>query len=185
MFHCHLNHPNTALIDPVSKASSADFFCREFPSLSNNSQLPSASQASMWSAAGARNLGGPIQRGSPSGLSSQQAGQDDLFSPTSSRLSSAQGSFRFGNQGNIGQPPQVQPSSIDDFPPLNRTANGEIGSDRGVNLMSSLGFGSQAGVSAGPLQINRGNGLLNALSANSRATEARSPPGVGAPGRWL
>ncbi|KAF4513481.1 hypothetical protein G6O67_000748 [Ophiocordyceps sinensis] len=40
------------------------------------------------------------------------------------------------------------------------------------------GFGSQ---NTGPthVQAHRGNGLLNALSANSRANEARSPPGAG------
>ncbi|KAK5998513.1 Zinc-regulated GTPase metalloprotein activator 1 [Cladobotryum mycophilum] len=144
----------------------------EFPSLSNNPQLPNASQASMWSSAGSRNLSGPIQRNQPTPVSSQQGGQDDLFSP-SSRMPSAQGAFRFGNQ-----PSQVQPNSVDDFPPLNRTANGEIGSDRGASLMSSLGFGPQPGASSVP---NRGNGLLNALSANNRASEVRSPPGVGTP----
>ncbi|KAJ4270000.1 transcriptional regulator [Fusarium torreyae] len=152
----------------------------EFPSLSNNAQMSNASQSSMWSTAGSRNLGGPIQRNQPTPISSQQGGQDDMFSPTSSRGPSVQGGFRFGNQGNIGQPSQVQPSSVDDFPPLNQTSNGEMGSDRTANLMSSLGFGSQAG--PGPSTSNRGNGLLNALSANSRANEARSPPGIGAPG---
>ncbi|KAF4975828.1 hypothetical protein FZEAL_7447 [Fusarium zealandicum] len=153
----------------------------EFPSLSNNPQMSNANQSSMWSAAGSRNLSGPIQRNQPTPLSSQQGGQDDLFSPNTSRGPSAQGGFRFGNQGNIGQPSQAQPTSIDDFPPLNRTANGDIASDRTANLMSSLGFGTQTGAS-GPVLSNRGNGLLNALSANSRASDARSPPGIGAPG---
>ncbi|KAF5248102.1 hypothetical protein FAUST_509 [Fusarium austroamericanum] len=144
----------------------------EFPSLSNNAQMSNANQSSMWSTAGSRNLGGPIQRNQ---ATPQQGGQDDMFSPTSSRVP---GGFRFGNQGNIGQQPQ--PSSVDDFPPLNQTSNGELGSDRTANLMSSLGFGSQAG--PGPSTSNRGNGLLNALSANSRANEVRSPPGIGAPG---
>lgn len=137
----------------------------------------------MWSAAGARNLGGPIQRNQPTPLSSQQGGQEDLFSPASSRIPSAQGGFRFGNQSTMGQSSQAPPTSIDEFPPLNRTANGEIGSERGASLMSSLGFGGQTGASAGPMQNNRGNGLLNALSANTRAGEVRSPPGVGAPGK--
>ncbi|KAF5020986.1 hypothetical protein F66182_6967 [Fusarium sp. NRRL 66182] len=152
----------------------------EFPSLSNNAQMSNANQSSMWSTAGSRNLGGPIQRNQPTPISSQQGGQDDMFSPTSSRGPSVQGGFRFGNQGNIGQPSQAQSSSVDDFPPLNQTSNGEIGSDRTASLMSSLGFGSQAG--PGPSTSNRVNGLLNALSANSRSNEARSPPGIGAPG---
>ncbi|KAM5519089.1 NOT2/NOT3/NOT5 family protein [Fusarium oxysporum f. sp. phaseoli] len=145
----------------------------EFPSLSNNAQMSNPNQSSMWSTAGSRNLGGPSPRNQ---ATPQQGGQDDMFSPTSSR---GQGGFRFGNQGNIGQ--QTQSSSVDDFPPLNQTSNGEMGSDRTASLMSSLGFSSQA-AGAGPSASNRGNGLLNALSANSRANEARSPPGIGAPG---
>lgn len=158
---------------------------REFPSLSNNSQLPNANQTSMWSTAGSRNASGPVQRNQPTPVSSQQTGQDELFSTNSSRLPSAQGSFRFGNQGNIQPPSQVPPTTIDEFPPLNRSANGDIGSERGASLMSSLGFGPQSGASATPLQSNRGNGLLNALSANSRANEVRSPPGVGMPSELL
>jgi CCR4-NOT transcription complex subunit 2 len=147
----------------------------EFPSLSNNAQLSNANPASMWSTAGTRTLGGPLQRNQQTPVSSQQGGQEDMFGGGSSRLSSNQGAFRFGNQTNM-PPSQVQPTSIDDFPPLNRTANGEIGSDRGVNLMSSLGFGGQPGSSAGPAQANRGNGLLNALSATSRANDDPSSP---------
>ncbi|POR37551.1 NOT2 family protein, partial [Tolypocladium paradoxum] len=102
----------------------------EFPSLSNNAQLNTANQASMWSSAGTRNLSGPVQRNQPTPVSSQQTGQDDLFSPGSSRMPSNQG------------------------------------------------FGPQS-TGTGHVQAHRGNGLLNALSANSRANEARSPPGVG------
>lgn len=176
--------PLSCLHDPRSvlaliALTMADY--REFPSLSTNSQMSSANQASMWSTAGSR-LGGPIQRNQSTPLSSQQSNQEDLFSANSSRLASVQSSFRFGNQGNMsGQPSQAQSGSVDDFPPLNRTANGEIASDRGANLLSSLGFGPQAGSSV-PAPSNRGNGLLNALSANTRASEIRSPPGVGAPG---
>ncbi|GJN66860.1 hypothetical protein PLICBS_000882 [Purpureocillium lilacinum] len=47
-------------------------------------------------------------------------------------------------------------------------------------LQSSQGFGPQA-AGSGQGQAHRGNGLLNALSANSRANEARTPPGVGPP----
>ncbi|KAL7796596.1 hypothetical protein V8C37DRAFT_372336 [Trichoderma ceciliae] len=148
----------------------------EFPSLSNNSQLPSTTLGSMWSTAGSRNISGPIQRSQPTPGSSQQGGQDDLFGPPSSRMQSNQGPFRFG-----AQPAQVQPSSVDDFPPLNRTSNGEIGSERGANLMSSLGFSPQNTGSSGPMQSNGGNGLLNALTATNRANDARSPPAIGTP----
>lgn len=48
--------------------------------------------------------------------------------------------------------------------------------------MSSLGFGSQASAPASAVHTSRtGNGLLNALSANSRAAEARSPTVIGRP----
>lgn len=149
---------------------------REFPSLSNNSQIPSTTQGSMWSTAGSsRTISGPVQRNQPAPGPSQQGGQDDLFGPPSSRMQqSNQGPFRFGPQ-----PTQVQPNSVDDFPPLNRTANGEIGSERGTNLMSSLGFNPQNPASSGPMQNNGGNGLLNALTATNRANEARSPPAIG------
>jgi CCR4-NOT transcription complex subunit 2 len=158
---------------------------RDFPSLSNNAQMSNANQASMWLTAGSRTLGGPGQRNQPTPGNAQQGAQDEIFGAGSSRLPSGQGSFRFGNQGNMPPPPpsQAQPTSIDDFPPLNRTANGEIGSERGgASLMSSLGFGGQSGA-AGPMQANRGNGLLNALSATSRTSEGRPPPGVGGPAR--
>ncbi|KAI0132546.1 NOT2/NOT3/NOT5 family protein [Xylariales sp. AK1849] len=130
----------------------------------------------MWSTPGSRNMA-PIQRDQPT---PQQSQHDDLFS-SSSRLTSNQGGFRFGNQGSIGQASQPQPSSIDDFPPLNnnnggfRNGNGDIGQERASNLMSTLGFGAQASP-ASSLPGNRaGNGLLSALSANTRATDARSP----------
>ncbi|KAK9422718.1 putative CobW-domain-containing protein [Seiridium unicorne] len=157
---------------------------REFPSLSNNSQLPSASQSSLWSTTGSRNVG-PIQRNQPTPLSSQQGQQDDMFSP-SSRLASSQGSFRFGGQGSVGQSSQPQPGSIDDFPPLNnnngfRNSNGDIGQERGSNLMSQLGFGAQPSPAPSLSGSRAGNGLLNALSANTRANETRSPD-AGAPG---
>ncbi|KAH8680890.1 CobW/HypB/UreG, nucleotide-binding domain-containing protein [Xylariales sp. PMI_506] len=148
----------------------------EFPSLSNNSQLPSGNQSSLWSSAGNRNMG-PVQRNQPT------PGQDDLYGP-SSRLGSNQSSFRFG-QGNVGQASQPQPGSIDEFPPLNngssnggasgfRNGSGEIGQERASNLMSTLGFGASSS--------RGGNGLLNALSANTRASDSRSPDGAGAPG---
>lgn len=148
----------------------------EFPSLSNNSQLPSTTQGSMWSTAGSRTISGPIQRNQPAPGPSQQGGQDDLFGPPSSRMQSNQGPFRFG-----AQPTQVQPNSVDDFPPLNRSSNGEIGSERGANLMSALGFNPQNPGPSGPMPNNGGNGLLNALTATNRANEVRSPPAIGTP----
>lgn len=55
--------------------------------------------------------------------------------------------------------------------------------------MSSLGFDSQAGTASSAMVGTRvghgggvGNGLLNAVSANARTSEARSPTGLGVPG---
>lgn len=99
----------------------------------------------------------------------QQSPQDDLFG-SSSRVPSVQGSFRFSNQASISQ---AQGSTSEEFPPLNRNVNGDIGQERSPNLMSSLGFGSQA--SSAAALASRNNGLLNAVSANARGTDVRSP----------
>ncbi|CAJ2513619.1 Uu.00g017380.m01.CDS01 [Anthostomella pinea] len=155
----------------------------EFPALSNNSQLPSTNSSSLWSTGGSRNTGGTMQRNQPP---SQQGQQEDFFSSSSSRLGSNQGGFRFGNQNSVPQPSQPQPNSIDEFPPLNnnpRNGNGEIGQERGSSLMSTLGFGAQGSATPGSLQPTRsGNGLLNALSANTRSTDGHSPDTPAAPG---
>ena len=161
----------------------ADHLYREFPSLSNNAQLPNANATSLWASAGSRNLGGPIQRNQAAPISAQQAQQDDLFASAPSRLSSTQGSFRFGNQGNIGQPSLAQPSTSEEFPPLNRNANGDIGQERGgASLLSSLAFGVQGNGASPSMQNRANNGLLNALSANTRASGVRPPPGALASG---
>jgi CCR4-NOT transcription complex subunit 2 len=147
----------------------------EFPSLSNNPQHNQGSQSTMWSTGG-RNLGAPNMpprnQGTPNPPQASQR-PDDMFNGTS-RMSSAQGSFRFGNQAN--QNSQAQRSSVDDFPPLNRNANGDIGQERGTNMMSNFGFGAAGAASSSSAQPSgAGNGLLNALSANSRSTDVRSP----------
>ena len=145
----------------------------EFPSLSNNQPQPSQST---W--AGARNLGpSTSMRLQQPTLSSQQQlnaqqqtqqQQDDLFN-SSSQLPSSQGGFRFGNQNAVGQ--SSQSNNVDEFPPL-RNANGEIGSDRSSSLVQNVGFGAQSnGIGFGSTNHtpqNRNNGLLNALSGNSR-----------------
>ncbi|KAK1759448.1 hypothetical protein QBC47DRAFT_371988 [Echria macrotheca] len=149
----------------------------DFPSLSNTTQLGGSSQSNMWSSAGSRNMVPASQRGSAMPLPSQQGQQDDFFG--TARLPSNQGTFRFGNQS---QAAQGQAAGGDDFPPLNnRPAGGEIGAhDRGANLMSGLGFGSQ-GATPTAHSSRAGNGLLNAISANTRAAEARSPTAIGRP----
>lgn len=129
----------------------------------------------MWGGQAARNLSGPARN--PSTSIPQQAQQDDIFSPVS-RLPS-QNSFRFGSQASIGQSQQPQPGGGDEFPPLNRNGNGDIGQERSASLMAGLGFGSQGAVTASSAQANRsGNGLLNAVTANARTSDVRSPAGT-------
>jgi CCR4-NOT transcription complex subunit 2 len=163
-FHCI---PHYRLLTPSN---------REFPSLSNNQPQPSQST---WATPGGRTVGSSgnlrLQQAALSTqqqLNSQQQAQqqpDDLFN-ASSQLPSSQGGFRFGNQNAVGQ--ASQSNNVDEFPPLNRNANGEIGPDRGSNAMQNSGFSSQAtGLGFGstnPPQTSRNNGLLNALSGSSR-----------------
>lgn len=116
-------------------------------------------------------------------LSSQQQThqqQEDLFQ-SSSQLPSGQGAFRFGGQNAIGQ--ASQSNNVDEFPPLNRNANGEIGSDRGPNILQHAGFGTQSNGlgfgSVNPPQTSRNNGLLSALSGSHRSgNRASSPTGL-------
>ncbi|KAH6635335.1 hypothetical protein B0J18DRAFT_418543 [Chaetomium sp. MPI-SDFR-AT-0129] len=151
----------------------------EFPSLSNPSQLSSTSQTPMWSTQGSRSVGGGVHRGGGTPISAQSQ-QEDLFA---SRLSSNQGPFRFGTQAGGSQAIPAPAGAAEEFPPLNRTANGEIGrQERGSNLMSNLGFGTQGSATRSTMQANQaGNGLLSALSATSRATDVRSPTAIARP----
>ncbi|KAH8592930.1 hypothetical protein B0O99DRAFT_224611 [Bisporella sp. PMI_857] len=130
----------------------------EFPSLSNNQSQPSQP---IWSTSNARNL-------SSSANLRNQAHQEDVFG-ASPQLASNQSGFRYGSQNAVGQPSQT--NNVDEFPPLNRNGNGDIG-DRPTGVQSvgfgassnSMGFGSTA-----PAQPNRGaNGLLSAVSGSSR-----------------
>ena len=163
--------------------------------MSNNQPQPSQST---WAASGARGLGpsASLRLQQQPSLSSQQQlnahqqaqqQHDDLFS-SSSQLPSSQGGFRFGTQNAVGQ--SSQPNPADEFPPLNRNANGEIGQDRGSNLIPNVGFGAQSNGlgfgSANPPQLPRNNGLLNALSGSSRVPSANrvaSPANM--PGKWI
>ncbi|UNI21710.1 hypothetical protein JDV02_007677 [Purpureocillium takamizusanense] len=147
----------------------------EFPSLSTTPQLNSASQA--WSNAGSRNPSGPGQRNQSTPISSQQ-GQDDIFTPPStSRLQSSQGSlYPSGVWAKSAIPWRYFPSNVG-LRLLRRAVDRENGRSDSADL-PSVGFGPQA-PGSGQSQAHRGNGLLNALSANSRASEARTPPGVG------
>ncbi|KAL1874436.1 transcriptional regulator [Diaporthe australafricana] len=151
----------------------------EFPQLSNNAPFAGAANQGLWAGQAARNIGGPGAGPRTPASAMPQAQQEDLFSPAS-RLPSSQNSFRFGSQASIGQAQQPQPSGGgDEFPPLNRNGNGEIGQDRVASIMSGLNLGSQGPVAPSSTQARgSGNGLLNAVTANTRASEARSPVGT-------
>ena len=155
----------------MNRVSLLTGYHREFPSLSNKQ---GQSSSTTWAAPGTRTMGasGRSRLQQPTGFSSQlsaqqqsQQQQDDLFN-SSSQMPSNQGGFRFGAQHAVGQ--STNPS--DDFPPLNRNANGEIGQDRGSSLTQNVGSGAQFNTfgSVNPPQTNRGNGLLNALSTSNR-----------------
>jgi len=133
----------------------------------------------MWSAGagigGARGVTGQVPRQGSAPLP-QQTQQEDMFPGASGRLPANQNVFRFGNQStiNASTSSQVQPSSVDDFPPLNRIG-GDPSQERGASLMSALGFGSQNNSSAASGQSARAeNGLLSALSANRGGSDGRN-----------
>ncbi|KAM3076949.1 transcriptional regulator [Clarireedia jacksonii] len=178
------NGPMTSFAQTIGGGSSqpaTPLDLSEFPSLSGNQ--PQHNQ-STWGAAGTRNIGpsNNMRLQQSAGLPAQhtqQQQQDELFN-SSSQLPSNQGGFRFGAQNNINQ--SSQPNSADEFPPLSRNSNGEIGQDRGSNLLQNVGFG---GFGAGNQpQQGRGNGLLNALSGNGRAVASNrtaSPASLSGP----
>lgn len=169
LLYISLHQPPDSIMDDLT------WYDREFPSLSNNSQLGNAGQTSTWSTAG-RNFITPIPRNQPTPTSSQAAQQhDDIFNG-SSRLPSAQSSFRFGNQGGLSQSSQSQATSADEFPPLRGNANGDIGQERSANMASGFRFSSTSAASTSATQPHQGgNGLLSAVSANARVAEVRSP----------
>lgn len=90
---------------------------------------------------------------------------------TSPQLPVNQGSFRYGSQNAVGQ--STQGNTSDEFPPLNRNGNGDLGGDRPASLVQSVGFQATAnGMSFGstnPSQPSRAaNGLLSAVSGSGR-----------------
>ncbi|KAI0159711.1 hypothetical protein GGR57DRAFT_458424 [Xylariaceae sp. FL1272] len=174
---------NLSFAQSLGASQSTSLDPSEFPSLSTNPQMSSANSPSMWNAGG-RSMGGSIPRNQPT-PHSQQGQQDDFFN-SSSRMNTNQGAFRFGNQSTMAQSSQPPPSTVDDFPPLNnslRNGEGDISQERGSTLMSTLGFGAQGSTAGGSMQGGRaGNGLLNALTANSRSSDVRSPDAIGSLG---
>ncbi|KAI9848862.1 MAG: hypothetical protein M1837_006378 [Sclerophora amabilis] len=108
----------------------------------------------------------------------QQHQQQESIFPTSSQFSSNLDDFRFGGQDAIGQLPgssQPKTGSIDDFPPLGRTGNGDLGQERRSSLIQNAGFGGQSntsGIGFGPGANQAQNlpirsGILGSISGHS------------------
>ncbi|ELR07512.1 hypothetical protein VC83_02105 [Pseudogymnoascus destructans] len=182
--------PMTSFAQSIgSSQPAAPLDMSEFPSLSNNpSHQTSSSAQSTWAMPGARQQGQaashrpqhgilPAQQQRQSQTQQQtQQQQDDLFS-SSSQLPSSQSGFRFGGQNAVGQLSQPQESAAEEFPPLNRNANGEIGQDRNLGSLQSPGFGAPSSTLGFPAggsgaQASRSNGLLNAVNTGNRAAPA-------------
>jgi CCR4-NOT transcription complex subunit 2 len=171
----------------------------EFPSLSSSqSQHQNSSQAA-WTNAPQR--GTPVQRPQPNSgsnqasASQQQQQQDDLF-PSVSQFTSGLDDFRasaFGGQARqMAGSSQPQTGNIDEFPPLGRTGNGEIGQDRRGSLMQNVGFGGHsngAGFGPGLLQpqsLQTRSGLLSTISGQQEQTRQGGlpPAGLGSNGMF-
>ena len=110
-----------------------------------------------------------------------QQPNDDLF-PSSSQFTNGLDDYRHGGQSGVGQLSglnQPQPGNIDEFPPLGRNGNGEIGQDRRGGLIQNAAFGGYqngtgfgANLSQPPSVLNRGGlfNLMNGQPENSRTS---------------
>ncbi|KAI9821223.1 MAG: hypothetical protein M1827_003957 [Pycnora praestabilis] len=120
------------------------------------------------------------QQQPPQPQSQPQQQHDDLF-PTSSQFTNGLDDYRFGGQGGVGQlsgSSQPQTGNIDEFPPLGRNGNGEIGQDRRGGLMQNAAFGSHANGNGYGSNLGQPQGLpgrSNLLTAvNEQQDGARS-----------
>ena len=153
--------------------------CREFPSLNSGTSQNANSQPT-WGSSTQRSTHTPVQRpqqnaNNPQGNtlaqsqpSQQQLHQEDLF-PSSSQFANGLDDYRFGGQSAVGQgagSSQPQTTNIEDFPPLGRTGNGEIGQDRRGGLMQNNAFGGQM----------NGNGFNQPFSQQTQGAPPRSNP---------
>ncbi|MCJ1368098.1 hypothetical protein MMC16_007237 [Acarospora aff. strigata] len=75
-----------------------------------------------------------------------QHSNDDLF-PSSAQFTNGLDDYRHGGQSGVGQLSgliQPQTGNIEEFPPLSRNGNGEIGQDRRGGLIQNAAFGGYA-----------------------------------------
>jgi CCR4-NOT transcription complex subunit 2 len=168
----------------------------EFPSLSSSQPQHQNSSQAAWTSAPQR--GTPVQRpqtnSNNQATSSQQ--QDDLF-PSASQFASGLDDFRTsafsGQARQMAGSSQPQTGNIDEFPPLGRTGNGEIGQDRRGSLIQNVGFGGHsngAGFGPGLLQpqsLQTRSGLLSTISGQQEQNRQAglSPAGLGSGGTSL
>lgn len=103
---------------------------------------------------------------------STQQPNDDLF-PSSSQFANGLDDYRHGGQAGVGQLSglnQPQPANIDEFPPLGRNGNGEIGQDRRGGLIQNAAFGVYPnGIGLGtnltqPQSLQNRGGLFNVMN---------------------
>lgn len=168
----------------------------EFPSLSASQPQHQNSSQAAWTNAPQRST--PVQRPQPNSSSNQTTAgqqQDDLF-PSASQFTSGLDDFRAGafsgQARQMAGSSQPQTGNIDEFPPLGRTGNGEIGQDRRRSLIQNVGFGGHAnGAGFGPslLQpqsLQTRSGLLSTISGQQEQNrQAGLPPaGLGSSGTW-
>ncbi|KAI9792218.1 MAG: CCR4-NOT transcription complex subunit 2 [Candelina submexicana] len=189
----------------------------EFPSLSSGPQPQhqNSSAQAVWANATQRAQQTPVQRPQqqPSTTQAsippqqqqhqhfqQQAQQDEPF-PSVSQFASALDDYRSGGQSGVGQlsgSAQPQTGSIDEFPPLGRNGNGDIGQDRRGGLMQNAGFGGHTngngfGPSLIPSQGSQGRiGFLGAMTGQQDGNRGSgigdrivSPAGLGSGGTIL
>ena len=176
--------------------------CSEFPSLSGAPQPQHQNPAqAVWANANQRaSQHTPVQRPQhqtsnqqlssiqppPQPQQSQQLPQqptqqptDDLF-PSSSQFANGLDDYRHGGQAGVGQLSglnQPQPGNIEEFPPLGRNGNGEIGQDRRGGLIQNAAFGGYpngtgfgTNLTQQPSLQNRGGlfNIMNGQPENSR-----------------
>lgn len=120
-----------------------------------------------------------------------QQATEDIFS-SGSQLSNGLGDYRHGGQGGVGQlsgSSQPQTGSIDEFPPLGRNENGDIGQDRRGNLMQNAAFGGYTnGIAFAPQsnQLQNRQGVPAGQQDNGRAStlvdRILSPSALGSAG---
>ncbi|KAI9890299.1 MAG: hypothetical protein M1814_004335 [Vezdaea aestivalis] len=125
----------------------------EFPSLSAAPSQPqnNTNAQTTWGNQNQNQRNTPVQRPQPGGGVTQggpnqqhRLQSDDPF-PSSSQFTNGLDDYRYGaqNAGQIGSSNQPQTTNIDEFPPLGRSSNGEIGQDRQGGMMHGTGFGQQ------------------------------------------